>query len=34
MRFPRNGANGNQQNVSAQKRKPFFMGLSVTKPLN
>ena len=26
-------ANGNQQNVSAQK-KPFFMGLSVTKPLN
>ena len=27
-------ANGNQQNVSAQKKKPFFMGLSVTKPLN
>jgi hypothetical protein len=27
-------AHGNQQNVSAQKKKPFFMGLSVTKPLN
>jgi hypothetical protein len=27
-------ANGNQQNMSAPKKKPFFMGLSVTKPLN
>jgi hypothetical protein len=26
--------NGNQQNVSTQKKKPFFMGLSVTKSLN
>jgi hypothetical protein len=26
--------NGNQQNLSTQKKKPFFMGLSVTKPLN
>ena len=27
-------ANGNQTNVSTPKKKPFFMGLSVTKPLN
>ena len=27
-------ANGNQQNMSTPKKKPFFMGLSVTKPLN
>ena len=27
-------ANGNQQNLSTPKKKPFFMGLSVTKPLN
>ena len=34
--FPLYGtvANGNPQNASAQKKKPFFLGLSVSKPLN
>jgi hypothetical protein len=34
--FPLHGlmANGNQQSVSTQKKKPSFLGLSVSKPLN
>jgi hypothetical protein len=34
--FPLYGpiANGNQQNGGAQKKKPLFFGLSVSKPLN